>query len=34
MYSQYEKYLKLEIKKTKDLNKNKKDKGINYSFVF
>ena len=34
MYSQYEKYLTLEITKAQELNKNRKDKGNNYSFVF
>jgi hypothetical protein len=34
MYSQYEKYLELEIAKAQELNSNKKDKGSNYSFVF
>lgn len=34
MYSQYEKYLKLEISKAEELNQNKKDNGSNYSFVF
>ncbi|HEY5408443.1 MAG TPA: Fic family protein [Ginsengibacter sp.] len=34
MYSQYEKYLTLEITKAQELNKNKKDKRSNYSFVF
>lgn len=34
MYSQYEKYLEMEIGKAQELNSNKKDKGSNYSFVF
>ena len=34
MYSQYEKYLMLEIAKVQELNGDKKDKGGNYSFVF
>jgi Fic family protein len=34
MYSQYEKYLEIEIGKAQDLINNKKDKGSNYSFVF
>lgn len=34
MYQQYEKYLMLEIAKAQELNKDKKDKGSNYSFVF
>jgi hypothetical protein len=34
MYSQYEKYLEIEIGKAQDLINNKKDTGSNYSFVF
>ena len=34
MYSQYVKYLMLEIQKARELNHNKKDQGSNYSFVF
>ena len=34
MYSQYEKYLNVEIAKADELNNNPKDKGSNYSFVF
>ena len=34
MYPQYEKYLKLEIDKAQELDKDKKDKGTSYSFVF
>jgi Fic family protein len=34
IYSQYEKYLELEITKVHELNNNKKDQGNNYSFIF
>ena len=34
MYSQYEKYLAMEIAKAEELNNNPKDKGSNYSFIF